>query len=77
MTLLAERQYATIANAIVSVGFTPAGRQLKATKIAKTNPPLKSEGRPICGRSARNVQLLTHVGVMSAEAGRRYQTHFC
>ncbi len=31
MTLLAERKYATNANAIVSVGFTPAGRQLTAT----------------------------------------------
>ena len=30
-TLLAERHHATIANAIVSVGFTPAGRQLTAT----------------------------------------------
>ena len=30
-TLLADRHYATLANAIVSVGFTPAGRQLTAT----------------------------------------------
>ena len=31
LTLLADRQYATLANAIVSVGFTPAGRHLTAT----------------------------------------------
>jgi len=41
-TILDERHHATIANAIVSVGFTPAGRQLTATKIATTNRPLKS-----------------------------------
>ena len=40
-TLLAERHHATIANAIVSVGFKPAGRQLTATSIATTNRPLK------------------------------------
>ena len=44
-TLLAERHHATIAKAIVSIGFTPVGRQLTATSIATTNRPLKSEGR--------------------------------
>jgi len=34
-TLLAERQYATLANAIVSVGFTPNGTHF-AFKVAGT-----------------------------------------